>query len=266
MEGVSIRAGSSQPAGLQGGGRRFRPVNFDWSDPNPWRDAAAGADAIYLMRPDLPQAPELVAKLVSLNPTSHIVLLSEQGAEKLPENHWVRRVETAVTEHSKTWTVLRPSWFQQNLTDPRFSLDSIRHDRVFSLPSGGGAIAWVDVRDIAVVAVAALIDESGEYHRRAHTITGPQPVTVPAIADMLSEQLGEPVRAIEPPASEAVHGTDPWVAELLADLYERVRVGDFADVTQTVESVTGRESRTMADFIREHGDQWQQTSDGRPGT
>lgn len=255
VPGLAVRAGSSHQLDLQDAAG-VDPVLFDWSRPETWPEASAGADAIYLMRPDRPDAPELVAKLVSDNPDSHVVLVSEQGADKLAENHWVRRVEAAVTDYAKTWTVLRPSWFQQNLIDPRFFRDAIRRDRVFGMPSGGGAIAWVDVRDIAAVAVAALAGESGEHHGGMYTITGSEGVTVADIAHMLSEQIGEPVRGVEPPVSEELHGLDSWIAGILEDLYERVRVGDFGDVTDTVNAITGRQPRTIGDFIGEHGGEW----------
>ena len=92
---VTVHAGSSKPDGEPT--RTVRPVLFDWDQPQTWPAAAGGAQAIYLMRPDRPDAPELAASLLDLNPDAHVVLLSEQGAAQLPAAHWVRRVESAVT-------------------------------------------------------------------------------------------------------------------------------------------------------------------------
>lgn len=251
--GVVVRSGSSKPADAQGG--VVRSVAFDWDDPAMWRDAVTGADAVYLMRPDRPDAPGLVGQLVELNPASHVVLLSEQGADALAADHWARRVESAVIERAERSTILRPSWFQQVLTDPRFYRDALRNERVLSLPSGGTPIAWVDARDIASVAVAALLDPR-EHAGVAHTITGPEAVSVPGVAELLSANLPTPVRAVDPPVDEELRGLDPWIAGIVGDLYRRVRDGDFAPVSPAVEAITGRAPRTVEQFIAEHRDEW----------
>ncbi|GAB3836344.1 hypothetical protein GCM10029963_76880 [Micromonospora andamanensis] len=71
VPGVIVRKGSSRPGA---------ETPFGWADPTTWPEAVKDADAVYLMRPDLPDAPDLVANLVDLAPDAHMVLLSEQGA------------------------------------------------------------------------------------------------------------------------------------------------------------------------------------------
>lgn len=253
LPGVTVRAGSSKHDRDQS--PTVQPVAFDWHHPATWKEAVNGASAIYVMRPDLPDAPQLVADLVDHNPHAHVVLLSEQGADQLATDHWARRVEDAVTTHASTWTLLRPSWFHQVLTDPRFYRDSIRTDHVLSLPSGGGSIAWIDARDIATVAVATLRLPS-EHHGQAHTLTGPAALPVDAVAAELSAQLGHPVHADDPPRQQALHGLEPWTADILDDLYDRVQRGDFAKLTTTVEDITGRQPTSMNEFIEANLDEW----------
>jgi len=244
--GIAVREGSSRP----GAG-----TAFSWEDPGTWPDAVAGADAVYLMRPDVPEAPEHVAALVDLNPDAHVVLLSEQGANDLPAGHWARRVEDAVTGRAAGWTVLRPSWFHQVLTDPRFYRDEIRTGGTLRLPSGGAPIAWVDARDIAAVAVAALLSPTA-HDRQAYPITGPAALPVRAVTDELSARLGVPVHAEDPPVEEMVKGLDPWTTGILVDLYERVRAGGFAELSPVVQEITGAEPTSMGEFIAAHLDEW----------
>ncbi|MFC4055542.1 NAD(P)H-binding protein [Actinomadura syzygii] len=250
--GADVRAGSSRPgAGM---------VRFDWDDPASWRDAVAGVDAVFLVRPDIPAAPELAAGLVEANPDAHVVLLSEQGAEAMAPEAWARRVEDAVAARASSWTWLRPSWFHQVLTDPRFYRDAVRDDGVLSLPSGGGAIAWVDARDIADVAVAALLAPD-DHNGRAHTITGPEALTVAAVAAELSARLGRRVRADDPPPETAVQDVDAWTADILNDLHQRIRDGGFADLSPAVKEITGHEPTSMGDFIAAHLDHWNRAAD-----
>ena len=236
--GTTVRAGSSQASA---------EVRFDWDDPSSWPAAADGADAIYLVRPDRPDAPELVGKLADLIPDVPVVMLSEQGADVLPSAHWARRVEDALITRATTWTLLRASWFHQVLTDPRFYRDSIRDDSVLSLSSGGGSIAWIDTRDIAAVAVAAL-RAPAEHDHRAYTLTGPAALSVETVAEELSTRLGRPIRAEDPPVTDA---GDPWMTEVLADLRIRVARGDFATLSPAVERPL-----SMEEFIQAHVAEW----------
>jgi uncharacterized protein YbjT (DUF2867 family) len=246
--GVVVRSGSSRPA------TDDDAVRFDWHDRSTWSPAVEGVDAVYLVRPDLPDAPTLVADLADLAGDAHIVLLSEQGAEELGPNGWARRVEAAVTERAARWTLLRPSWFHQVLTDRRFYFDSVRAGEL-RLPSGGQGIAWVDARDIAAVAVAAI--RSPERHAgQAYTLTGPESVPLDVVAGHLSRVLDRQVQAVDPPVEDELDGLNAWEREIVADLYERVRRGRFGLVTDDVRAVTGRPARGIEAFITEHASVW----------
>ncbi|ADG76262.1 NmrA family protein [Cellulomonas flavigena DSM 20109] len=246
--GAEVRGGSSRPP------QAPTTVRFDWHDPSTWPAAVDGVDAIYLARPDVQDAPGLVERLVAAAPDAHVVLLSEQGAERVAPDGWVRQVEDAVTGNARRWTILRPSWFQQVLTDPRYFLEAIRQGRTISLPTDGAPIAWVDTRDIAAVAVQAIADPAS-HHGLAHTITGPQAVTTSRIAAEISAATGIEVTAHVPALSQALPD-DPWLAGVLEEMFGRVHDGTFADVTDTVERVTGRTPRTIEAFVAEHAALW----------
>lgn len=246
---IEVRGGSSQ---------RPQPpttISFDWRDQSTWPKAVDGADAIYLGRPDVQDAPELITQLIAAAPGAHIVLVSEQGAERVEANGWVRQVETAVTRSASRWTILRASWFQQVLTDPRYFLETIRHERAIRLPTGGAPIAWVDTRDIAAVAVEAIADPA-THHGQIYTVTGPEAVTTADIAADISVVIGTEVTAVVPPVSAALAGASPWLAEVVGDMFNRVHDGAFATVSDAVETVTGKSPRTVKSFIAEHADQW----------
>ncbi|GAB3304674.1 nucleoside-diphosphate sugar epimerase [Epidermidibacterium keratini] len=251
---VEVIAGSSRPE-LVLRANSVRPVAFDWNVPATWEVAAARADAIYLMRPDLPNAAALTSGLIALRPDAHIVLLSEQSAEMDAHDGWVRGVEEAVAATRASWTILRPSWFHQDLTDPRHFLASIQsHDKLV-MPSGGAPIAWVDARDIAAVAMSALLDpETHRGHR--HAITGPEGVTLQEVAKRVSAASGTAITAVDQPLSEVLDGLDSWIAEVLESLYTRVQSGGFGELTDTVQAITGAKPRSLETFIRENRAEW----------
>ena len=207
LEGVEVRAGTSSPAAAGDG---LTPVAFDWAQPDGWPAAVEGVGAIYLMRPDVEDAPERVGALVELAPQAHVVLLSEQGAGDLPADGWEQRTEAAVTERARSWTLLRPSWFQQVFTDERYFRDSLRDRGELALPSSGAGLAWVDARDIAAVAVAALLDPVA-HDGRAYTITGPAALTVSRAAELIGAAAGRTVTAFDASIAEATAGMDGWL-------------------------------------------------------
>jgi uncharacterized protein YbjT (DUF2867 family) len=251
--GVTVRGGSSSPDRIGSSG--VSPVKFDWAQPDSWADAVDDVDAIYVMRPDIEDAPARVAQLVAAAPrAARVVLLSEMGAEHLAPDAWVSAVERAVISGGRPWTVLRPSWFQQVLTDQRFYRDDIVDRDVLAIPSGGAALSWVDARDIAAVAVEALT--APRHDGATYTISGPAALGVAEVARLLSAALRRPVRALDPRPADAVAGLSPWLAEVVGDVYERTRAGAFGEVTDDVSRVTGRPARSIAAFIAEHTAAW----------
>jgi uncharacterized protein YbjT (DUF2867 family) len=251
--GVTIRGGSSSPGRIGSSG--VSPVKFDWAQPDSWADAVDDVDAIYMMRPDIEDAPERVAQLVAAAPrAARVVLLSEMGAEHLAPAAWVSAVERAVITGGRPWTILRPSWFQQVLTDERFYGVDIVDRGVLAIPSGGAALSWVDARDIAAVAVEALT--APRHDGATYTISGPAALGVAEVARLLSAALRRPVRALDPRPADAVAGLAPWLAEVVGDVYERTRAGAFGEVTDDVSRVTGRPARSIAAFIAEHAAAW----------
>jgi uncharacterized protein YbjT (DUF2867 family) len=241
--GVEVLGGSTDPSAVRVDG--VTPTAFSWDDPAGWPAATGGVDALYLVRPDRPDAPELVAALLA-GVRAHVVLLSGLEAGDAARDGWALAVERAVRESGVSWTVLRPTWFMQVLTDARFYRDQIAAGQ---LPfSGGGArVSWIDTRDIAAVAERALLDEG--HAGLVHELTGPQAVTLPETAALLTRALGRPVAHVELTVEEAVEGTDGFERELSTATFERLHAGVYAQVTGTVERVTGRPARTLEAFL-----------------
>jgi len=252
--GVEVLGGSSDPSMVRLDG--VRPVAFSWDDPSGWAVASDGVDAIYLVRPDRPDAPELVeALLTELPQRARVVLLSEQDADDETRQAsgsagWATRVEHAVRGGEHEWTILRPSWFMQVFTDERFYRDQIRAGAL-AFPSGGGAdVAWIDARDIAAVAERALLDpgRAGETYE----ITGPKALSLPRTAELLTAAVGRSVLHREVGIDEAVADLDGFDRDLTVLTFERVAAGSFATATDTVEQVTGRPARTLQTFLADH--------------
>lgn len=248
--GVDVRGGSSDPSRVRVPG--VEPVRFSWDEEQTWAPALDGVDAVFLVRPDRADAPDLAARFMArTRPDTRVVLLSETAQGTYGPDDWAPRVEAAVRDGGRPWTIVRPGWFMQVLTDPRFFLQDVADGRL-PFPSGDARLAWIDARDIAAVAVAALLDPAHEG--LTHVISGPEALTLAETAEVLASGLGRPVRHEDVDVAAALEGIDGFDRKITEDTYARVRRGEFAEVTTTVEQVTGAPARSLAQFVADHAD------------
>lgn len=247
---VEVLGGSSDPSAVDLAG--VRPTALSWDEPAGWAAATEGVNAVYVVRPDRADAPALIEALVAVtDAATRIVLLSEQDADYVGPEGWAVRAERVVRAGGRPWTILRPSWFMQVFTDPRFYLASIADESVLAYPGGGSPVAWIDARDIAAVAACALLEDG--HDGRVHEITGPEALSLPRTAELLSAAAGRPVSHQEVTIEEAVEDLEGFERDLTVLTFERVRDGSFAVVTDTVERVTGQPARSLRQFLAEAG-------------
>jgi uncharacterized protein YbjT (DUF2867 family) len=259
--GVTVRGGSSNPDAVDQAG--VTPVRFDWDDPATWGPAAEGADRVYLQRVERKDSPELIAAFLDAVPAlEKVVILGDNvhGAGDHPADSWEGRVEAAVTSRRSKRTLLRPAWFQQSLAEPRYLVSAIKDDGRLEIPTAGAKIAWVDTRDIAEIAVKALLEDGHEG--KAYDITGPEPVTVAYIAERISAAAGHEVVHVDSPLQEAVdafakvEGVDPWYVDYIHTVWGLVSNGSAGRTTDTVERLTGHPPRRVEDLIQENAAVW----------
>jgi uncharacterized protein YbjT (DUF2867 family) len=124
-------------------------------------------------------------------------------------------------------------------------------------PYGQAATAPVDERDIAAVAVRALLDDS--HAGRAYELTGPESLSVIDRVEILGKVLGLPLRFEELDPAQARHLMS---ARMPASVVDSVlgmlasRVGESAPVSPSVEQVTDRPPHTYADWIAHSAAAW----------
>ena len=179
----------------------------------------------------------------------HVVLLSS-SAVTYPTPGWIGeqhlRVERAVAASGLPWTYVRPDAF---MTNDLAWKHQIIDGGVVRGAYGDAATAPVDPRDIAAVAVRALLDQRvGE----AFELTGPQSLTQVDRVRILSETIGRPLRFEEQPREEfreqmLLHGLPAPAVDALLDRAAAL-VGRTARVLPTVEEVTGRPAFTYAQW------------------
>jgi uncharacterized protein YbjT (DUF2867 family) len=85
----------------------------------------------------------------------------------------------------------RPAWFMQNFSEGHL----VPVDGFITVPTGDGTEAFVDVEDIAAVAVAAATLADPDAHvGAAYAPTGPEAMTVGDAAHVITTITGQPIK------------------------------------------------------------------------
>jgi uncharacterized protein YbjT (DUF2867 family) len=130
----------------------------------------------------------------------------------------------------------------------------------FYTSQGEGRIPFIDVRDIAAVA-AEVLRNPAAHAGQAHVLTGPQALTNQEALDILGGVLGRAIQRVDIPEAAAVKsmremGMPELVVEVMSSLNQVIAAGYVAEVTDTVQRITGKPPRTFAAFAREHVGVW----------
>ena len=230
---------------------RSADLPFDWNDQSTWDAVLDGVTAVYVTyAPDLaiPGAKDAVRAFVAravAHGVQRLVLLSGRGEEE------AQACERIIQEAGVEWTVVRASWFNQNFSEGEFL--GMVLDGAITLPAADIAEPFIDVNDIADVAVAALTEEGHAYE--IYEVTGPRMMTFAELAQEISSAAGREVQFIQIPgeafaAAIAESGAPDDIAWLLNYLFETVLDGRNAYLCDGVQRALGREPIDFADYAR----------------
>jgi uncharacterized protein YbjT (DUF2867 family) len=235
-------------------------VQLDFLRPETYARAFSGVERLFLMRPPhlADVRRQLAPAITAARDTGvrHVVVLSLLGAERNPiVPH--RHMEDHVRKVGLPYTLLRPSFFMQNLTTTH--LPEIRDQDELFMPAGRGRTSFIDARDIAEVA-ARVLTEPG-HGGKAYPLTGSQALTYDDVASTLSAVLRRPI--VYRPASLVgfarrmrSRGLAWGYIGVMAGIYTTCRLGLAGAVTQDAARLLGREPTTLWQFAQDHRGLW----------
>ncbi|GAB7051575.1 SDR family oxidoreductase [Catenuloplanes indicus] len=246
--GATGKIGRHVAAGLRDRGAPVRAVSrrdgFDLADPADLTDAADGAAAVFLIWPFM--TAEHARPVADRFAGKRVVYVSAMSAET---GFW-GEVETAIRGVTERWTFLRPSGFATNTLG---WADQIKDTGTVRMPYPAARRSLIHERDIADLAVAALVDDA--HAGRTHVITGPEALSQTAQVHAIGASIGRELRIEEQPRAEAKRDMLSWAtpewAETALDYWASL-VDKPEPVTRTVEELTGRPARTFAVWARDH--------------
>jgi len=230
-------------------------VELDFARPATLAAAVRGVDAVFSATPYelLPDAERALIDAAKAGGVERCVKLSAMGVDADPNSPHML-AERALKESGLAWTVLRPTFFMQNYAT--MVAASVRAGAIYEA-AADGASSFVDLRDIAAVAVAALTKPG--HAGKTYTLTGPAALTRAEVAAALSRAIGRKVEyvAVDDAALRgAMAGAPPALIELMSGLYGAVRQGYTAAVSEDFAHVTGRAPSDFAAFAADNVAAW----------
>ena len=258
--GYAVRAAVRNVATIRAPQSNVEYVPFDFEDPATYAPALSGVRRLFLMRPpalsDTERYVNPVIDAAKAADVEQIVFLSLLGAEKNPVVPH-RHVEKYLEASNVAWTFLRASFFMQNLSTTH--RDDIRDGDQIFVPAGDGRTSFVDVRDVAAVAVKTLTEDG--HRNKAYPLTGSEALTYGEVTQIFTNELGRPITYPRPGAlAFALHMRARGMAwsfiAVMIGIYTTARLGLAGMVMPDIAQLLGRAPITMQQFVQDERAAW----------
>ena len=247
---------------------KVESIRFDYARPETLREAVRDVDSIFLITPFQSDMVELTSSLLreikNAGNVKQIVKLSvlrgDDADHGIIANKLHLQTEKMIQDSGIAYTFLCPTFFMQSFANSYLFLQKIGEVGTFYLPAGDGKVSFVDVRDIAAIAVEVLTNnDDGIHNGNAYKITGPEALSFVDAARILSEQVGKNFSYINISEDDARRrmkdiGWDEWRINFLIELYNFIRLGFLSNVTSPVEELTGKKAISFNQFAKDYAE------------
>jgi uncharacterized protein YbjT (DUF2867 family) len=227
---------------------------FDFSKPETIAAALEGVDRAYVLMPAgylNVQALLLPFVQAAASRKVKVVFQSVIGVDA-DDSIPYRQVEIALEKSGTPYVILRPNWFSDNFHT--FWKQGLDHGHI-ALPAGEGKSSFIDARDIADSAIAALT--STAFDGKAFNLNGPEALTYADAAAILSEVTGKPVQYTATSDEVFIEmlkgvGVPADYAAFMASIFYPVRAGWTGAVTNDVATLTGKAPLTLRAYAQDN--------------
>ncbi|MFL6114908.1 MAG: SDR family oxidoreductase [Catenulispora sp.] len=238
--------------------RGVQVVQGDYSDAASLTEALRGADKWIFISSVGPNEERLRQHLTAATAgkeagVGHVIYTSIPNAETNPIGFGSvhKNTEVAIKETGLPYTFLRNNWYWENLTA---SLPvAVEHGAIIG-SVGEGLVAYASRADYA--AAAAVVATTEGHEGKVYELTGDRAHSSAEIAAEVSRQTGKEIAAVN--LDPAVYrttlegfGLPDFLAEALADADVQIAGGALEQVTDTLRTLIGRPTTTVADAVAE---------------
>ncbi|MEU5401114.1 NAD(P)H-binding protein [Streptomyces sp. NPDC005963] len=233
---------------------RSGAVRFDWTDRTTWGPALTDVGAVYVVGSEDPSAVDDVRAFVTAaaeHGVRRLVLLSARVWEDLDDGSGsVLATEQVVRASGLEWTILRPTWFAQNFTEFPYFVAPLTKGEL-RIPAGEGREPFVDLDDLADVAVTALTEDG--HNGRTYALSGPRAMTFGEAVAEIARASGRELRYVpvtedEYRAETIAGGESEEIADVFVELFRHIREGRSEAVSNGVREALDRDPSDFSNY------------------
>jgi len=235
-------------------------VHFEYQKPETFFNAFKSVSKIVLVSPpSFLRIHDDVIHAVNVAKDSGVKLIvniSAMGIDK-DENEPMRLIEKHIQKSGLNYVLLRPSCFMQNFTN--LFRDFIKEDNEISAPAEDAKSSFVDIRDVADVAVRVLMDDN--FNKQIFTLTGKQSFNLHVIAYLFSEELKREIiySKISEDFFKKTLLSAGWpiiTIEGTLELCNYIKGNSNSKISDDIEKILNREPIKFEQFIKDNSDIW----------
>jgi uncharacterized protein YbjT (DUF2867 family) len=236
-------------------------VDLDYEKPDSILKAMQGVEKIFIVTHLTDKMVEYTERVIDAAKKSgirHIVRSSAMGVDAEPGitlGKWHRECDDLLAKSKIPYTILRPNAFMQNFIN--FNAQTIKSENAFYMPAGKGKISYIDVRDLAEVALKVLT-ENGHLGKR-YNLTGPKTYDHYQIAEILSKVLGRKISYVDIPSESAKQNMQQmhlpeWYINCMLELNASWKTDYGSVVDPDIEILLERAPISFEQFAKDYAD------------
>lgn len=227
-------------------GSNLKTVSLDFNVPSGFAPALEGVDILFLCGPSAtPGAEDMMRPLAKE--------AIQQGVEHIVFMAVYPEIMEMIKNSDAKYTFIKANFFMQNFE--MYQKEDIRDKNRIFLPTGKGKAPFIHTKDIGDV-VAETIENPGNFEGKTLYLTGPQAMDHFLAAEIFSEVLGRNIEYQNPDDEtyrkemENRGFAQSYINAMIA-VFGRIKSGEVAQTSDTVEKVLGRKPITLKDYVKE---------------
>jgi len=240
----------------------YKAVKFDWFDDktfeNPFK-ADSNIDRVYLIVPSVVGQLTAIQPFIDLaisNGVKRFVLLTASQAE-IGSPVLMGKVHEYLLNIKVDYTVLRPTWFMQNL-DTTFHESICERNEIYGVAEDG-RIPFVSTEDIAQAAYDALVSKASP--NKDYYVVGPELFSYDEVTELLTEILGRKItyRRLSVDEYKGIflsEGFEPEYADDLVAVELEAARGIEEDIFNADEDNKHVGKHTLREYLEANRDIW----------
>ncbi len=238
-------------------------VTANFADVASLDKAMQGISTLFMVLPNHPNMVEWGKNVIDAAKRSDIKHIVRSGGSLADINspltirQFIGETDQYLKNSGIDYTITAPSFFMQNFIN--FFAGDYKNGVIYQ-PASDGKVSWTDVRDIADVNVEVLLN-TGKYKTQTLIITGSEALSYAEAVGVMNEVLGKEAQYVSVPDEAAIKAMKDlqfpqFLIDVMMDLNHCIVEGYAEEITDTVESVTGRRPISFRQFVNDNKEVW----------